>query len=121
VIRAPYRNSRTFLRSRHHIETRKLPLGMQTDNVLLARFVLGRQRYVSDPQQLAFFNELERRVSAAPGVQAMALADSIPPSGGMVGLALRYARIFRGLGHPHLTWTSLRRTRPRPLQRSWPS
>ena len=117
---------------------------MQTDNVLLARFVLGPPRYVSDPQRLAFFNELERRVSAAPGVEAMALADSIPPSGemrgrplaaigiegrpprpegtgGMVGLALRYARIFRGLGHPLLTWTSLRRTRPRPLQRSWPS
>jgi len=59
------------------------PLGMQTDHVVTARFVLGRQGYSRDEQQLAFFNELERRVAAAPGVESMAITDSMPPSGGM--------------------------------------
>ncbi len=65
-----------------------VPLGMETDRVLTARFVLGRQHYGRDEQQLAFFNELERRMAAAPGVEAMAIADSIPPSGGMRGRPL---------------------------------
>jgi predicted permease len=56
---------------------------MQSDRVLTARFVLGRQRYGNDAQQLAFFNELERRLAAAPGVEAVAITDTMPPSGGM--------------------------------------
>jgi hypothetical protein len=64
------------------------PLGMQTDHVIVARFVLGRQHYGSDAQQLALFNDLERRLAAAPGVDAFAIADSLPPSGGVV--AWRY-------------------------------
>ncbi len=70
-----------LLRSLWKLES--APLGMQTDHVVVARFVLGRQRYGSDEQQLAFFNELEQRLAAAPGVNSMAIADSIPPSGGM--------------------------------------
>ena len=65
-----------------------VPLGMQTDRVLLTRFVLGRQNYDRGEQQLAFFNELERRLSAAPGVETAVITDSIPPSGGMRGRPL---------------------------------
>jgi len=75
-----------LLRSLWKLES--VPLGMQTDHVLIARFVLGRQNYSNDGQQLSFFNELERRLAAAPGVQVMAITDSMPPSGGMRGRPL---------------------------------
>ncbi len=65
-----------------------VPLGIETGHVLTARFVLGRQHYGSDGQQLAFFNELERRLAAAPGLEETAIADSVPPSGGMRGRPL---------------------------------
>lgn len=65
-----------------------VPLGLQPDRVLTARFVLGRQRYGSGEQQLAFFSELERRLAAVPGVEAMAITDSMPPSGSMRGRPL---------------------------------
>ena len=63
----------------------RVNLGMESDHVVSARFVLGRQGYGRAEQQAAFFNEVERRISAAPGVEAMALTDTIPPSGGMRG------------------------------------
>ena len=72
-----------LLRSLWNLE--RVPLGMQTDRVVTARFVLGKQGYGGNERQLAFFNELERRVAAAPGVAAMAITDSLPPSGGMRG------------------------------------
>ncbi|HTQ54021.1 MAG TPA: ABC transporter permease [Bryobacteraceae bacterium] len=62
-----------------------VPLGIQTDHVIMARFVLGRLHYGRGEQQLAFFNELERRLAAAPGPDAFAITDSIPPSGGSRG------------------------------------
>ena len=65
-----------------------VPMGMQADRVVTARFVLGRQLYSRDEQQLAFFNELERRLAAVPGVEAMAITDSMPPSGSMRGRPL---------------------------------
>lgn len=68
-----------LLRSLWKLES--VPLGMDTGRVLMARFVLGRQHYGRDEQQLAFFNDLERRLAAAPGVDAAAISDSIPPSG----------------------------------------
>jgi predicted permease len=75
-----------MLRSLWKLES--VPLGIETDRVLTARFVLGRQRYSSDEQQLTLFNELERRLATAPGVEAMAITDSMPPSGGMRGRPL---------------------------------
>ena len=65
-----------MLRSLWKLES--VPLGMETDHVLTARFVLGKQRYASDEQQLVLFNELEQRLASAPGVQVSAITDSIP-------------------------------------------
>ncbi len=75
-----------LLRSLWNLES--VPLGIQTDHVVTARFVLGRQRYSGAQQQLTFFNELERRAAAAPGMEAAAITDSLPPSGGMRGRPL---------------------------------
>jgi predicted permease len=63
-------------------------LGMQTGQVLTAHFTLGRQHYGTGAAQLAFFNELERRLAAIPGVEAAAIADSLPPTGGSRGRPL---------------------------------
>lgn len=65
-----------------------VPLGMQTDHVVTARFVLGKQHYGHNEQQLAFFNQLEQRLAGAPGVESSAVTDSLPPSGGMRGRPL---------------------------------
>jgi predicted permease len=56
---------------------------MEAGRVVTAKFELGRQRYHTAAQQLAFFSELERRLAAAPGVEAAAISDTIPLSGGM--------------------------------------
>jgi putative ABC transport system permease protein len=57
------------------------PLGMQTESVLTASFVLGKERYSDDSRQLAFFEELENRLKRLPGVTAAAVTDSLPPAG----------------------------------------
>jgi len=80
-----------LLRSLWKLES--IPLGIETDHVIAAHFVLGRQHYGRGAHQLAFFNELERRLAAAPGLETFAITDSIPPSGGMRGQPLAAIRI----------------------------
>jgi predicted permease len=57
------------------------PLGMETDHVLTSSIVLGQQRYRDVSQRLSFFEELERRLQRVPGVDAVAISDTLPPSG----------------------------------------
>ncbi len=74
------------------------PLGMRAENVVTASFVLSPQRYAQDAQQIAFFDELEKRLSRLPGGTA-AISDSLPPSGAVRLPADRGAdAIPRGLG-----------------------
>ncbi len=56
------------------------PLGMRAENVVTASFVLSPQRYGDNARQIAFFEELEQRLSRLPGGTA-AISDSLPPSG----------------------------------------
>jgi predicted permease len=70
-----------LLRSLWKLES--VPLGMESDRVLVAHFELGRQRYAHPVEQAAFFNSLEQRLSALPGVEAAAISDSLPPSGAL--------------------------------------
>lgn len=58
-----------------------VPLGMRTQQVLTASLVLGQQRYPGPAQQQAFFEEVEARLLRLPGVEALAISDSLPPSG----------------------------------------
>jgi predicted permease len=57
------------------------PLGMRTTRVLTATVTLGRKSYDEPAAQLAFFEDLERRLHAIPGVAGLALSDSVPLSG----------------------------------------
>ncbi|MGA2740274.1 MAG: ABC transporter permease [Bryobacteraceae bacterium] len=57
------------------------PLGMRTGSVLTATVTLARKPYAEPASQLAFFEELERRLRRIPGVTQLALSDSTPLSG----------------------------------------
>jgi len=57
------------------------PLGMRTTRVLTATVTLGRKSYDEPAAQLAFFEDIERRLHAIPGVAGLALSDSVPLSG----------------------------------------
>ena len=72
-----------LLRSLWNLENVKL--GLEPDRVVTAKFTLGSQRYRRPADQVAFFNELERRLAAIPGVEAAAVTDSLPPAGGTRG------------------------------------
>src|ERR1017187_6672827 len=72
-----------LLRSLDNLQ--RLPMGFESEHAITASFVLGRQRYSRDVEQLAFFGELERRLRSLPGVSAAAVSDSVPPFGGTRG------------------------------------
>lgn len=56
-------------------------LGFQPEAVVTASFTLPQTRYASDEHQLAFFQNLERKLAELPGAMASAIADSLPPGG----------------------------------------
>jgi len=70
-----------LLRSLWNLET--VALGMDTKSVITAGIDLAQYRYPDSAKQLAFFNQLEARLKQVPGVTALALSDTLPPSGGM--------------------------------------
>ena len=56
-------------------------LGMQTHSVLTASVALGRERYDTPAQQMQFFSEAQAALLRLPGVNAVAISDSLPPAG----------------------------------------
>ncbi|MGC4052248.1 MAG: FtsX-like permease family protein [Paludibaculum sp.] len=112
----------------------RLALGMRTDNVVTASISLTI-RYAQPAARLHFFETLEQRLARLPGVETVALSDSLPPggvprtqplyawkapfaprpsptvessSGGMSPLALPGPR------HPHREGQGIQRGRPGP-------
>ena len=69
-----------LLRSLWNLES--VPLGLDSEHVITADFTLGLQRYSAVARQFQFFEELEARARAIPGVTAAAISDTLPPSGG---------------------------------------
>jgi predicted permease len=65
---------------------------MQPANVLTASISLGRHSYPEGAQRLAFFNELESRLTRMPGVTHIAISDSLPPGETLRG-SLMYGTI----------------------------
>jgi len=55
----------------------KIPLGMQTENLVIGSMVLG-QRYTPTPARLSFFRELEEQLPQIHGMISYAIADSVP-------------------------------------------
>jgi putative ABC transport system permease protein len=75
-----------LLRSLWKIQS--VPLGLETEHVITAEFVLSRLGYSEDARQHQFINELETRLARIPGVGSFAISDSLPPSGGTRGRLL---------------------------------
>lgn len=57
------------------------PLGMDSQRVITAQLALPSSAYRKPEERIAFFNNVERQVSAIPGVQTVGLSDSLPPGG----------------------------------------
>jgi putative ABC transport system permease protein len=67
-----------FVRSLRNLEAE--PLGINTQNIVTAQITLGQPKYPAAKQKLAFFENLERKLNALPGISSVALTDSLPPS-----------------------------------------
>ena len=70
-----------LLRSLSNLQS--APLGLEAQNVLTETISLGAYRYPAAPQQISFFDELLERLHHLPGATAIALSDTLPPSGAM--------------------------------------
>ena len=70
-----------LLRSLWNLEG--VPLGIDTQTVLTAQIDLAEYRYPKAPEQFQFFRELQARIAHLPGITALGLSDTLPPSGGM--------------------------------------
>jgi predicted permease len=56
-------------------------LGIQTHSVHTATVALGRERYGTPAQQMQFFSQAQAALRRLPGVNAVAISDSLPPAG----------------------------------------
>ncbi|MFN7992776.1 MAG: ABC transporter permease [Bryobacteraceae bacterium] len=68
-----------LLRSLWNIQNQ--PLGLRTENVMAASVSLGANTYADPARQLAFFEELERRLRRVPGIAQLGMSDSLPFGG----------------------------------------
>ncbi len=69
------------LMMRTFMAVQDIELGFRTDRLLTMRIPLPDQRYPDRERRVAFFQELLRRVSASPGVQAVGLNTGMHPLG----------------------------------------
>jgi putative ABC transport system permease protein len=87
-----------LLRSLWKLE--RAPLGIQGQGVLAVNIDFGQAFYPQPALRLAFFDEVEARLKRLPGVETLALSDSIPPGG------WEHSRIYAGIevsGRPKYT------------------
>src|SRR5262249_58176960 len=71
------------LMMRTFMAVQDVELGFRTDRLLTMRVPLPEQRYPDRERRVAFFEELLRRVSAVPAVQAVGLYTRTHPPGGL--------------------------------------
>jgi len=89
------------------------PLGIQAEGALTATVTLGRTLYPDPAKRLAFFEGMEQRLRAIPGVAAVAISDSLPPSNEMTRSMLYGAINVRGRAEysngtgGNVTWRSV--------------
>src|SRR5260221_13479322 len=55
--------------------------GWRVEGVLTGRLGLVGPRYAAPPQRLGFYQQLESRLRALPGVQDVSLSNSVPARG----------------------------------------
>ena len=67
---------------RSMVRLQSVSLGFETERVVAVRVKLPQSTIPTPRRRLAFFEELERRLSARPGVEAVAFANELPLRGG---------------------------------------
>jgi putative ABC transport system permease protein len=55
--------------------------GFNSDNLLTMNLVLPRAKYKDEPQRVAFYSDLVKRVESVPGVSSVALVNHLPLGG----------------------------------------
>jgi putative ABC transport system permease protein len=70
-----------LLRSLWNIQN--VQTGLDTRHVLTAQISLAAHSYPDPTKQMAFFQEVETRLNRVPGIEMIALSDTLPPSGRM--------------------------------------
>jgi predicted permease len=68
-----------LLRTLWHVQNEAL--GVRTDHVITATIPLPATLYQKPEQQIAYFEEVESRLSRIPGLKAAAVSDSLPLGG----------------------------------------
>jgi putative ABC transport system permease protein len=66
---------------RSYLNLNSQQLGMRTESVVTASISLGQNAYATPERQMAFFQQLQRNLRYGPGINAVALSDSLPPGG----------------------------------------
>src|SRR5262249_31205399 len=56
------------------------PLGMKIEGTVTASVTLGRTTYRDPARRVAVFDSMEERLRRIPGVEEVAISDSLPPS-----------------------------------------
>jgi predicted permease len=75
--------------------------GFDPENVLTMRVNLPSTRYPEPQQRASFFQELARRLEAAPGVEAVGAAISLPLGGTTLSVSRAFVREGRPLATEH--------------------
>lgn len=68
---------------RSFVALQTVDLGMNPNNVLVARLPLPRGQYTTAQEKQRFFRELLRRLHEVPGIQTATAVSSLPPYGGI--------------------------------------
>jgi putative ABC transport system permease protein len=68
---------------RSFVALQTVDLGMNPDNVLVARLPLPRGQYTTASDKQRFFRELLRRLQEVPGIEVATATSSLPPYGGI--------------------------------------
>ena len=68
-----------LLRTARNLQNQSL--GIRTGQLLTATFHLARYRYADGIARMQFVNQLEEKLKQIPGIESVALSDSLPPGG----------------------------------------
>jgi len=74
-------------------QLQSVPLGMSSEQVVLANVSLGRLHYATPAQQQQFWETLESRIARMPDVSAFSISDTVPPAGGIRSTLLAAIKI----------------------------
>ena len=90
-------------------QLREVDVGLETGRMLTAEVSLPRARYPGEEERKAFWDRALERIAVLPGVEAVGLADSRPPSdaGNLNNFDLEDRPTPPGKNQPLCTWVAV--------------